>query len=120
MRFKKAKIIVLFMLVVNILILSAASIQASTKEILVYVDYANTPSGNIGIKATLTVQQSFGGYIIYIDDPKLSSYMADIGIDKNTISLTNPTVWANGAYATVTVTYLLNGQHVQEFCVFYP
>lgn len=118
MRVKKIKIIVSFILLVSILMFNVASIQASTNEILIYVEYANTPSGNVGIGATLTVQQSYGGYIVYIDKPFISSY--ETTIDKKTISLSNPTVWASGAYATVTVTYILNGNQVQENCIFYP
>ncbi|MGB4658662.1 MAG: hypothetical protein WBI07_05760 [Mobilitalea sp.] len=118
MKFKKAKFIVSFILVISILLLNVTSIYASTNEILTYVDYVNTPTGNVGIGATLTVQQSNGGYIVDISNAFLSSHMSTIV--KNTISLSTPTIWAGGAYATVTVTYILNGTQVQEKCIFYP
>jgi hypothetical protein len=117
-KFTKTKIIVSFILVINLLMLNVASIQASTNEILTYVDYVNTPTGNVGIGATVSVQQSYGGYIVYIGNAFLSSYLTNI--DEKTISLSNPTIWANGAYAIVTVTYILNGSQVQENCIFYP
>ncbi len=118
MKYIKTKYFMSLVIAISIFILNAVPIQASTKEILTYVDYVNTPSGAVGIGATLTVQQSYGGYIIEIKNPFLSNYYEEI--DPRTISLTDPTVWASGSYATVTVTYLYEGSQVQETCIFYP
>ena len=118
MKLIKTKSIVSLILVISVLMINVSTIKASTNEILTYVSYVNTPSGNVGIGATLTVQQSYGGYIVYINNPFLSS--ADTNINPATISLSSPTIWASGAYATVTVTYILNGSQVQETCIFYP
>jgi hypothetical protein len=114
----KIKGILSILLILSILMLNAVPAKASTNEILTYTDYVKTPSKAIEIGATLVVQQSYGGYIIDINNASVASY--DSVIELRTISLSSPTIWANGAYATITVYYILNGSQVQETCIFYP
>lgn len=85
---------------------------------------ANTPSGNVSVVATLTVSES-QHTIIEVKNARVFGYTTTIGgiasgIDGSSFSLSSPTIWNGGKYATITVTYMQKGVVKSEVCTFYP
>ena len=98
--------------------------EVTTRSILVVTQKANTPSSNVSVKATLTVSES-QHKIIQVNNAWVDSYTTHIsgiptGIEESSISLSSPSIWDNGNYATITVTYRQNGAIKSEVCTFYP
>lgn len=98
--------------------------QASTRSIIVVKQKANTPSSNVSVVATLTVSES-QHVIIQVNNSVVDSFVTHIsgiptGIEESSISLSSPSIWDNGNYATITVTYRQNGVIKSEVCTFYP
>ncbi len=112
----KIRSVVAIILILNVFILASVPAQAaSSRAILSYTAYANTPSGNVGLKASLVVQDSTRT-IVSISNVQLSSTMGNI--KKDSVVFTAPINYGN--YAYVTVTYSLNGSVFTESCTFYP
>lgn len=95
--------------------------QDSTKvvgrSIMTTEQTVRTPSSDVAIVAWVTVSES-QHKIIQVKSARVFSYSD--GIDGSTISLSSPSIWNNGQFATITVTYNQKGIIKSEVCTFYP
>lgn len=98
--------------------------EMSTYSIITLDSKVTTPSGLIEVRANVVVNDSYNK-IIDIKNAYVLSWLngtifAPTGIDGDTISLGQPIIHDNGSYATITVTYMRNGEWTSEVCTFYP
>jgi hypothetical protein len=130
---------VIILILMSTVIIKPSEISAATVEnnkVWVYIDHptiltllhlqqtARTPSGNIDITAKVVVQDSTSK-IVSISDAYVSGYVVKIGntntgIDPSSFLLSSPTIWDNGTYATITITYRQNNTVKSEVCTFFP
>lgn len=124
---KKNKVIASLLLVLTLIstavpAFAATPINGTTAEatlvtprtILFLPKEAWAPSKRISVKATLQVQDSTN-QITGISDVCVGSYLAS---GMSNMSTGSPTIWNNGSYATVTVTYGYKGKTYSEICKF--
>lgn len=93
---------------------TTAQATIAPRTILFITKESWAPSNRISVYATLQVQDSTN-QITGISNARIGSYLAT---GMSNMSVGSPTVWNNGSYATVTVTYGYKGKTYSEICKF--